>query len=91
MGDPAARQRSTTAPRKSLSISHLTHDSVKRVVRPRGIASSGRSAKSVPAAAGDCARAVAPVLGWDEARITAEAENYRAYVKRMHLARAEER
>lgn len=40
------------------------------------------------AAAEAAARAVAPVLGWDEARAKREAQAYREYLKRMHTVRA---
>lgn len=36
-------------------------------------------------AAETAARTVADVMGWDEARVAAEAADYRAYVRRMHL------
>lgn len=45
---------------------------------------NGWTASMGAAAAEDAARAAAPVLGRDEARIQAEAQGYRDYVKRMH-------
>jgi len=45
---------------------------------------NGWTASMGAAAAEDAARAVAPVLGWDEARIQSETQGYRDYVHRMH-------
>ena len=45
---------------------------------------NGWTASMGAAAAEDAAREIAPVLGWDEARIKAEAQGYRDYLKRMH-------
>jgi glycerol-3-phosphate dehydrogenase len=48
-------------------------------------AGNGWTASMAAPMAEDAARAVAAEMGWDEARIKAEAKAYRAHVARNHL------